>query len=247
MRSQLSLLEYAKRAGILKDGERRYLQHKVEAAKVANSVGPHGPIHPDRWRHLAEIHAAASQKLSVSLCTTPAIRKHLPSGEAMSKGPGRVERTIIAAFNHDPHATYTLHVLADLAYPNWDHVEIDLESIVTAEGWERINVKPVLPKKYEVAVLRAARNACRRTGWECLRNWRATHRPGGLIWYNPRDEQSFISARKYHWRNAERLELWRDEVRARNGDEQAQARVDAEERRQEQSIAAMATMRSRAR
>jgi ParB/Sulfiredoxin domain len=56
LRSGLPLLQYAKRAGISGDNERRYLAMKLNAAQVATAVGTHVPT--DRWRHLAEIHAA---------------------------------------------------------------------------------------------------------------------------------------------------------------------------------------------
>jgi hypothetical protein len=58
LQSGLSVPEYARRAGLTKDGERRYLQQKTDAAHVVRCTGACAPDVTDRWRHLAEIHAA---------------------------------------------------------------------------------------------------------------------------------------------------------------------------------------------
>jgi hypothetical protein len=53
LRSELDIKAYAERAGI----PRTTLQHAVNAARVVTHVG-HTSEQTNRWRHLAEIHAA---------------------------------------------------------------------------------------------------------------------------------------------------------------------------------------------
>jgi hypothetical protein len=56
---------------------------------------------------------------------------------------------------------------------------------------------------------------------------------------HPRDEQSYISARQGEWHDATFLEEWRDQVRAKNGDQEAAERVAAAKRAREASMQAM--------
>lgn len=88
----------------------------------------------------------------------------------MSKGPGRIERAVEAVFAVAPDDAYTTADLIDHAYPGINRVE----------------------KKHRVAVIRAAKNICRRTGWR----WFMTRALGGtLVFWNPYDVRSYAIGR----------------------------------------------------
>jgi len=84
----------------------------------------------------------------------------------MSKGPGRIERTIRAAFADSPSRIYSVEQLAELAYPGVNCVE----------------------KKHRVAVIRAARAA----GWRCGQSEAPGH---PLVYFNPLDVRSYALSR----------------------------------------------------
>ena len=87
----------------------------------------------------------------------------------MSRGAGRVEQAIFAAFSV-VGTSYTVEDLFKDAYPD----------------------SPQLERKHRVAIKRAASNACLKTGWT---TWRRYNRGGGYIYYDPCDVISYASAR----------------------------------------------------
>ena len=87
----------------------------------------------------------------------------------MSRGAGRVEQAIFAAFSV-VGMSYTVEDLFKHAYPDAAQLE----------------------RKHRVAIKRAASNACLKTGWT---TWRRDNRGGGYIYYDPCDVISYASAR----------------------------------------------------
>ena len=87
----------------------------------------------------------------------------------MSRGAGRVEQAIFAAFSV-VGTSYTVEDLFNHAYPD----------------------APQLERKHRVAIKRAASNVCLKTGWTTLRR---DNRGGGYIYYDPCDVISYASAR----------------------------------------------------
>ena len=87
----------------------------------------------------------------------------------MSRGAGRVEQAILAAFAV-VGMSYTVEDLFNHAYPDASQLE----------------------RKHRVAIKRAASNACFKTGWT---TWRRDNRGGGYIYYDPCDVISYASAR----------------------------------------------------
>jgi hypothetical protein len=67
----------------------------------------------------------------------------------MSRGPGKIERAIGQAFKAEPERTFGTDDLIAIAFPHIDQVE----------------------KKHRVSVLRAARGACRWTGFVPFNRW----------------------------------------------------------------------------
>jgi hypothetical protein len=89
----------------------------------------------------------------------------------VSKGPGRVEREIRAAFNADPDSAFTISELCCLIYPDDEFIE----------------------KKHNVAILRAARSLARRWpdfGWD-----RSEQRGRGMVFFNAASVLSWAMAR----------------------------------------------------
>ncbi len=83
----------------------------------------------------------------------------------MSRGPGKIERAIEAVFAAEPDDAFATADLCDRVYTGVNRVE----------------------KKHRVAVTRAAKKVCGRTGWDCYR----TESLGGtLVFYNPFDVMS---------------------------------------------------------
>ena len=87
----------------------------------------------------------------------------------MSRGAGRVEQAIFAAFSV-VGMSYTVVDLFKHAYPDAAQLE----------------------RKHRVAIKRAAYNSCLKTGWTTLRR---DNRGGGYIYYDPCDVISYASAR----------------------------------------------------
>ncbi|MGY4496959.1 hypothetical protein ACVWYH_000886 [Bradyrhizobium sp. GM24.11] len=88
----------------------------------------------------------------------------------MSKGPGRIQRAIEAAFAKSPSDTFTVEELGPIAYPGLNRIE----------------------KKHRVAILRAAYAALERTGWGAF----TSERPGGhIVFFNWSDVRSYAIAR----------------------------------------------------
>ncbi len=84
----------------------------------------------------------------------------------MSRGPGKIERTIEAAFASAPDDIFMMGDLVALAYPGVNRVE----------------------KKHRVSVLRAASRVCGRTDWRQM----YSHRPGGgSVFVNLRSLRSY--------------------------------------------------------
>jgi hypothetical protein len=130
----------------------------------------------------------------------------------MSRGPGRVERIIIAAFTAQPSACFTMQELAPLVYP-W---------MSPRNRRPRHSPRHHIEKKHRVAILRAAKNVLPKLGWGHLK----ASLPGGppvffntcdfaswgraltrCAWYYDPDqaEEVFTNPFNDHWR--ERLAL----------------------------------------
>lgn len=91
----------------------------------------------------------------------------------MSKGPGRIERAIQAAFAAEPDNAFTTEDLIDRVYPGANRAE----------------------RKHRVAVTRAAKQTCERLaeqGWR----WASSESLGRrLVFYNMYDVQSYAMGR----------------------------------------------------
>jgi hypothetical protein len=88
----------------------------------------------------------------------------------MSKGPGRIERAILAVFAANPSMTFTVDDLTAIAYPGLDRVE----------------------KKHRVAVARAARKVAPPAWW----GWRWMEQPGHrAVYFNLLDHRSYVIGR----------------------------------------------------
>ncbi|MCJ2093149.1 hypothetical protein MKK67_11665 [Methylobacterium sp. J-072] len=88
----------------------------------------------------------------------------------MSRGPGKVERAIEAAFLASPDATFSVADLGPIAYPGLNRVE----------------------KRHRVAIIRAADRVAARHWWAKL----ISERPGGQIIYcNTLDVRSYAIGR----------------------------------------------------
>lgn|SRR4051794_27528183 len=81
----------------------------------------------------------------------------------MSRGPGRIERAIEAAFQANPHRAYTGEELVRLAYPDAYSGEACDHSV----AWASVTgaPEPGVAKKHRVAVYRAAHNVAARLLW----------------------------------------------------------------------------------
>lgn len=88
----------------------------------------------------------------------------------MSRGPGRIERAIEAAFRAEPLHVFTVDDLARIAYPGVNRAQ----------------------KKHRVAILRAARRVCERIYWFA---WRKCDRPGETIYFDPCEVRSYAYAK----------------------------------------------------
>ena len=89
----------------------------------------------------------------------------------MSRGPGRVEREIVAAFAADPDNAFTMNELCCLIYPDSEYIE----------------------KKHTVVILRTAKSLARRWpdfGWQ-----RSERRGRGMIFFNAANMLSWAMAR----------------------------------------------------
>src|SRR4051812_21944990 len=84
----------------------------------------------------------------------------------MSKGPGRVERIIAAAFTANPTKVFTVEELTRLAYPG----AYSGEGFDEMVAWAKVTgaPEPTIAKRHRVSVLRAARNVARRLWWAAL-------------------------------------------------------------------------------
>jgi hypothetical protein len=105
----------------------------------------------------------------------------------MSRGPGRIERVITEALFANPSAIFTVADLVALAYP--DALEtLGIERLRSGRYVER----PYIEKRYRSAILRAAKKAVPRAGWDVMK----AEAPGGPpVFYNPYDLQSYACAR----------------------------------------------------
>jgi hypothetical protein len=85
-----------------------------------------------------------------------------------TRGRGRLQKAIEAAFRQNPSKTYSVEELAPIAYPELGEIE----------------------KKHRVAILRAASAASEACGW-C---YRCAERPGHpMIYGNPTDLRSYAT------------------------------------------------------
>jgi hypothetical protein len=107
----------------------------------------------------------------------------------MSRGPGRIERIIFEAMHDHPSEVYTVAKLAALAYP-------DVEPDVVPYHGMYWRMHPVYPKHCRSAILRAARTAVPRAGWDVMK----AEAPGGPpVYFNPYDLRSYALARRLAW------------------------------------------------
>lgn len=84
----------------------------------------------------------------------------------MSKGPGKIQRAIEAAFTAQPSATFTVYELGPIAYPGLND----------------------MAKRHQGSIRRAAEKVASRLWWVGLRS----ERPGGLLVYcNTLDVRSY--------------------------------------------------------
>lgn len=88
----------------------------------------------------------------------------------MSRGPGRIERAVGAAFEANPSRTFTVAELAAVAYPD----------------------APAIEKRHRVAVIRAADRVSWRLDWTAMRSKMA--RPG-LVYFRQGDARAADEAR----------------------------------------------------
>lgn len=89
----------------------------------------------------------------------------------MSKGPGRVERAIEQAFNETKGDYFTTEELFEVVYPDAFSME----------------------RKHRVAIMRAVKTVCERTGWEIMR---AEIRGNAAVFIKPTDLISYATGRK---------------------------------------------------
>jgi hypothetical protein len=172
----------------------------------------------------------------------------------MSRGPGRIERIITGAMFANPSAIFTIPDLVALAYP-------DAEPVmgIVHHRWRGYIERGYIEKRYRSAILRAAKKAVPRAGWDVMK----AQAPGGPpVFFNPCDLRSYACARlrtvyghyhradvsdperlgEAHYRNLLEPETgsWWREVEAaklrRNG---KIAEAEALDREQKQDIAAL--------
>jgi hypothetical protein len=87
----------------------------------------------------------------------------------MSRGPGRIERAIEAAFTDAPSRAFPVEDLVSVAFPGVNRVE----------------------KKHRVAALRAGHNVAKRLGWRTMRGGEYC---ASLTFYNPVNLRSTAEA-----------------------------------------------------
>jgi len=86
----------------------------------------------------------------------------------MSRGPGKIERGLLALFVANPSAAFTVEELAEAMYPGVNRVA----------------------KKHRVAIIRAARSAASIAGW---RTWTSESPGSRLVYLNPLDFRSYAT------------------------------------------------------
>jgi hypothetical protein len=106
----------------------------------------------------------------------------------MSRGPGRIERIITEALLANPSAIFTVPDLVVLAYP--DAPEI---MRIRPHRWQRYVERRDFEKRHRSAILRAAKKAIPRAGWDVMK----AEAPGGPpVFFNPCDLASYNHARR---------------------------------------------------
>jgi hypothetical protein len=111
----------------------------------------------------------------------------------MSRGPGRVERTIEAEFTANPSMTYLVDDIIAVAYPN----------------------EKAVAKKHRVAAIRAANSVAAILGWACRRAEQPRSHP--LIYFNRRDHRGYAIG---HNRCHHHVEISHEELVLRAADPQ---------------------------
>lgn len=86
----------------------------------------------------------------------------------MSRGPGKIERALLALFAANPSAAFTVEELAEVIYRGINRIE----------------------KKHRVAIIRAARKAASSAGW---RTWTSESPGSRLVYLNPLDFRSYAT------------------------------------------------------
>jgi hypothetical protein len=87
----------------------------------------------------------------------------------MSRGPGRIEQAIEAAFARFPDQTFSTAELAPIAYPGLNRLE----------------------KKHQVSITRAADKVAKRIAWSTRRVRGAPAGLGGVVYYNLLNVRSY--------------------------------------------------------
>jgi hypothetical protein len=104
----------------------------------------------------------------------------------MSRGPGRIERIITEALLANPSAIFAVPDLVALAYPDAGYQGI------RHHRWWGYYEKSYIEKRYRSAILRAAKKAVPRVGWDVMK----AEAPGGPpVFFNPCDLASYNHAR----------------------------------------------------
>ena len=105
----------------------------------------------------------------------------------MSRGPGRIERIITKAMLANPSAIFTVPNLVALAYPDAPQT-LGIQRLRSGRYVERFYID----KRYRSAILRAAKKAAPRAGWDVMK----AEAPGGPpVFFNPCDLASYNHAR----------------------------------------------------
>ena len=175
--------------------------------------GPITPIGVTRAVRLCACITDFGHDLSKRLAAARRTGKHLTvlsvslecaaanSGIVMSRGPGRIEKAIEAAFTASPHQAFTVEQLVRIAYPQDYSGDSYNEHIAyLAATKQRV---PRLPKKHRVAVLRAARNVAKRCDWVAVQrryHWQENGRWNAsvlTIFANALDLASYSAAQAF--------------------------------------------------
>jgi hypothetical protein len=103
----------------------------------------------------------------------------------MSRGPGRVERAIEAAFQQRPDDVWTVEELTHEIYPE------TAEPTWYLDHSKGVQWRDGVEKKHRVSIIRAAKKVCGRTSWA------VRSRTGGNVYFNRRSVWSSALSCRY--------------------------------------------------